>query len=140
TVHGLGLAIACHRVNTLWLTAALFNMAVDEAPEVLEPIEQLLIGGEALSVSHVARFQKHCPRTRLTNGYGPTENTTFSCCYRIPDDVDPAAPSIPIGRPIANTTAYVLDEERRLLPVGVPGELYVGGDGLARGYLRRPQL
>ena len=105
----LGRVIGQHGINTLWLTAALFNAVVDEAPEAFSPLEQLLIGGEALSVSHVRRFLEACPRTRLINGYGPTEGTTFSCCYRIPGDFDASRASVPIGRPIGNTRAYVLD-------------------------------
>src|SRR5262249_34864 len=76
----------------------------------------------------------------LINGYGPTEGTTFSCCYKIEGANDDRGWGIPIGRPISNTTAYVLDEKQELAPVGVVGELYIGGDGLARGYLNRPDL
>ncbi len=140
TARELGRAIGQHGINTLWLTAALFNAVVDEAPEALSPLEQLLIGGEALSVSHVRRFLEACPRVRLINGYGPTEGTTFSYCYRIPGDFDASRASVPIGRPIANTKAYVLDGWLEPVPVEVAGELYVAGAGLARGYLGRPGL
>ena len=77
---------------------------------------------------------------RLINGYGPTENTTFSTCYRIPHNLPTELASIPIGKPIANTEVYVLDLHGQLVPIGVPGELYLGGAGLARGYLNRPEL
>jgi amino acid adenylation domain-containing protein len=127
-------------VTTLWLTAALFNTIIDEAPEVLDGVEELLTGGEALSVSHVSRALAVLPKTTLINGYGPTENTTFSCRYRIPRDFDPRSTSVPIGRPINNTQAYIVDERLRLAPPGVPGELVVGGDGLALGYLNRPDF
>ncbi len=140
TVAALGEALARHQVSTLWLTAALFNVVVDEAPAVLRGVRQLLIGGEALSVDHVRRALAQLPGTTLLNGYGPTEGTTFTCCYRIPRTLDPALPSIPIGRPIANTEAYVLDAAGQLVPCGVPGELWIGGAGLARGYLHRPDL
>ena len=103
TAAELGRVIRQRGINTLWLTAALFNAVVDEAPELLSPLEQLLIGGEALSVRHVSRFLAACPRTRLVNGYGPTEGTTFSCCYRIPGDFDVSRASVPIGLPIGNT-------------------------------------
>ena len=136
----LGRVIRQHGINTLWLTATLFNAVVDEAPELLSPLEQLLIGGEALSVSHVRCFLEACPRTRLINGYGPTEGTTFSCCYRIPGDFDTSQASVPIGHPIGNTKAYVLDAWQEPVPVGVAGELYIAGAGLARGYLNRPGL
>lgn len=128
------------QIDTLWLTASLFNLIVEEAPDVLLPIDQLLTGGEALSVEHVRRALALLPRTQLINGYGPTENTTFTCCFRIPRVLPEGLPSIPIGRPIANTTAYVLDEQMNPVPVGVPGELYTGGDGVAREYLNDPSL
>jgi len=140
TVAALGQVLARHKVSTLWLTAALFNVVVDEAPEVLQGVRQLLIGGEALSVRHVRRALAQLPGTTLINGYGPTEGTTFTCCYRIPRDLAEALPSIPIGRPIANTEVYVLDGAIQPVPIGVPGELYIGGAGLARGYLHRPDL
>jgi amino acid adenylation domain-containing protein len=137
---GLGRAIAEHGVNTLWLTAALFNSIIDQGPEVLLPVCQLLTGGEALSPAHVCRALAHLPHTRLINGYGPTEATTFTCCQRIPPDLAETASTVPIGRPIANTRVHVLDEYMNPVPVGIPGELYIGGDGLARGYVNRPEL
>ena len=133
TAHELGRVIGQHGINTLWLTAALFNAVVEEAPEFLSSLEQLLIGGEALSISHVRRFLEACPRTRLINGYGPTEGTTFSCCYPIPGDLSTSRASVPIGRPIGNTKAYVLDRWLNPLPVGVAGELYIGGRRVWRG-------
>ena len=136
----LGEVIARHGVTTLWLTASLFNSVMDEAPATLAPIRQLLIGGEALSVPHVRRALELLPHTRIVNGYGPTESTTFTCCYRLPRPLDPGATSIPIGRPIANTEVYVVDRHLNPVPIGVPGELVIGGVGLARGYLQRPEL
>ncbi|WPZ32672.1 amino acid adenylation domain-containing protein [Thalassobaculum sp. OXR-137] len=134
----LGAVIADEGVTTLWLTAGLFNLMMDEHPEGLHPLKQLLVGGEALSVAHIRRALELLPKCALVNGYGPTENTTFSCCFPIaPGDY---RGSIPIGRPIANSTAYVLDEERRPLPPGTAGELYLGGDGLALGYWNDPEL
>ncbi len=140
TPRALAATIAEHGITTLWLTASLFNSLVDEAPACLVGIEELLIGGEALSVPHVRRAFAHLPSTRIINGYGPTESTTFTCCYAIPRELDPQASSIPLGRPIANTRVYVLDRHRNLVPIGVPGELYIGGDGLARGYHNHPEL
>ncbi|MFT3764371.1 MAG: amino acid adenylation domain-containing protein [Minicystis sp.] len=134
----LGEVIRQHGVTTMWLTAGLFNAVIDQAPEALQPLRQLLAGGEALSVPHVQKARRVLPGVRLINGYGPTENTTFTCCHTITDT--DGVTSIPIGRPIANTTVYVLDERRNPAPIGVPGELYTGGDGLARGYLNRPEL
>ena len=127
-------------VTTLWLTASLFNAVMDEAPQALSSVQQLLVGGEALSVPHVGRALRLLPATRLMNGYGPTECTTFSCCYAIRAMKDTPGPSIPIGRPIANTQVYILDGRMQPVPIGVVGELYIGGDGLARGYLNQPEL
>jgi len=130
-----------HEVTTLWLTAALFNAVVDERPEALASVRECLTGGEALSVPHIRKAYAALPPTaRLINGYGPTENTTFTCCHPIPRDLPEDAPSIPIGKPITNTKVYVVDEHDQLVPPGVPGELLTGGDGLARGYLERPRL
>jgi amino acid adenylation domain-containing protein len=128
-------------VTTLWLTATLFNQLVDQCPEALAGVAEVLTGGEALSVLHIRRAQKVLGAcVQLINGYGPTESTTFATCYRIPPVVPPGTESIPIGRPIGNTQVYVLDEHRQPVPVGVPGELYLGGAGLARGYLNRQEL
>jgi len=113
---------------------------IDENPSALSPLRQLLIGGEALSVPHVREALERLPDTDIINGYGPTESTTFACCYRIPRPLPQHIPSIPIGRPIGNTEVYVLDESRNPVPVGVVGELYIGGDGLARGYLNQPEM
>jgi aspartate racemase len=136
----LGAILHRERVSTLWLTASLFNSVIDEAPEALSCVRQLLIGGEALSVPHVRRALGWLPATQIINGYGPTESTTFTCCYPVPRHLPPAVSSIPLGRPIANTEVFVLDPYLQPVPIGVPGELYVGGDGLARGYHKRPEL
>ena len=136
----LGHVLRKHRVSTLWLTASLFNSLIDHAPEALTSVRWLLTGGEALSVSHVRRALTLLPATQLINGYGPTESTTFACTYAIPRHIEATATSIPIGRPIANTTVYILDSGLAPVPIGVAGELYIGGDGLARGYLNRPEL
>ncbi|MBN1866411.1 amino acid adenylation domain-containing protein [Candidatus Sumerlaeota bacterium] len=128
-----------HRVTTLWLTASLFNTFIDESPEALRGVDEILTGGEALSVAHIRRAIDLLPETQIINGYGPTENTTFTTCYPIPRKLDPTITSIPIGRPIANTQAYILDSKMQPVPTGVPGELYAGGDGLARGYLNREE-
>lgn len=135
----LGEEIQSKKITTSWLTAALFNTMIDTDSRALSGIRQLLIGGEALSVGHVRRAMELLPRTQIINGYGPTETTTFACCHRIHKE-DMVRSSIPIGRPIANTQVYVLDVEGAAVPIGVYGELYIGGDGLARGYLNRPEL
>jgi amino acid adenylation domain-containing protein len=127
-------------VTTMWLTAALFNTIIAEAPEALLGVKELLTGGEVLSPSFIRLAQKHLPETQLINGYGPTENTTFTCCYRIPRPLEDRITSVPIGRPIANTLVYILDAHSQPVPIGVLGELHVGGDGLAREYINRTDL
>lgn len=122
-----------HGVTTLWLTAGLFHLMVDERPERLGGLRQLLAGGDVLSSMHVHRAVTALPRTTVINGYGPTEATTFTTCFRVPADWAPDQ-AVPIGRPIAHTYVRILDQHLQLAPVGVPGQLYVGGDGLARGY------
>jgi amino acid adenylation domain-containing protein len=126
-----------HRITTMWLTAPLFNRLVDQDCSVFAPLDELLVGGDALSVAHVSRALEASPGLRLVNGYGPTENTTFSTTHAVGG---PGPGPIPIGRPIANSTAYLLGPDDQLVPVGAVGELCVGGDGLARGYLNRPEL
>ncbi|MDD5273098.1 MAG: amino acid adenylation domain-containing protein, partial [Methylovulum sp.] len=130
--------IVRQHITTLWLTAALFNAIIDEKPLILRTVAQILVGGEALSPSHIQRALQHLPDSQLINGYGPTESTTFACCYPIPKTITPHA--IPIGWPIANTQVYILDKHLQPVPIGVVGEIHIGGDGLARGYLNQPEL
>lgn len=138
-------SIARHHVTTLWLTAGLFHLMVDHRLDGLAPLRQLLAGGDVLSPTHVAKAQAGLPNCQLINGYGPTENTTFTCCYRIPRttpaDADTAGPApIPIGTPIAHTEVYLLDESGREVADGEAGELFAGGAGVALGYWNRPDL
>ena len=133
--------IGRHRVGTAWLTSSLFNHLVDEDLKCIDGLQQLLVGGDVVSIDHVRRVYEALPDIRIINGYGPTESTTFAACFPIPrDSVADGSASIPIGHPISNTRLYILDAEMQPLPVGVPGELYIGGVGLARGYLARPDL
>ncbi|MCU1277796.1 MAG: tycC2 [bacterium] len=129
----IGALIRRHGVTTLWLTSGLFELFVDSALDQLAPVRQLLTGGDVVSATHAERFLRRMKSCRLINGYGPTENTTFTCTHAI-ERVEPGR-SIPIGRPIANTKVYVLDARLEPVPLGVAGEAYAGGDGLARGYL-----
>lgn len=140
TARGLGASIGRHGVTTMWLTAGLFNAIVDDEPERLLGVRQLLVGGEAPSLQHVRRAQIVLPDTQFINGYGPTECTTFACTYLVPAPLDPSWRAIPTGRPIRDTRVYVLDQQLEPCPVGAVGELYIAGDGLARGYLNRPEL
>lgn len=140
TGRGLGEAIARFGVTTMWLTAALFNTVVDDDVRHLRGLTELLIGGEALSVPHVRKTLEALPELRLINGYGPTETTTFATCHLIERPVSADARSIPIGSALQKTRLYVLDAQRQLVPVGAEGELYIGGRGVALGYLHRPEL
>ncbi len=140
SLEDLGAFIARHRVTTAWLTAALFQQMVERNLDGLRPLRQLLAGGDVLSVPHVNRVLRELPDCMLINGYGPTENTTFTCCFPMRPGAGWGDGSVPIGRPIANTRVYVVDPELRPVPPGVPGELLAAGDGLALGYLNRPDL
>ncbi len=132
-------AIRVHGATTLWLTAGLFHLMVESRLEGLRPLRQLLTGGDVLSPAHVAKALAALPDCRIVNGYGPTENTTFTCCYPIPKDW-PSTQPIPIGFPIQGTTVHVLDADGRPVADGEEGELYAGGAGVALGYLNQPLL
>jgi acyl-coenzyme A synthetase/AMP-(fatty) acid ligase len=131
--------IARHGVTTMWLTAGLFHLMVDNNLDGLKSLRQLLAGGDVLSPPHVVKALRALPGCRLINGYGPTENTTFSCCYTVPKDYSGES-ALPIGRPIRQTEALILDESLRPVAPGTDGELYTGGMGVALGYLNRPEL
>jgi amino acid adenylation domain-containing protein len=136
----LGEVLHKHKVSTLWLTSSLFNTVIEEASQALSCVRQLLIGGEAVSVPHVKRALSLLPNTDIINCYGPTESTTFACTYAIPRLLENKITNIPIGKPIGNTSVYILDNHLQPVPIGVIGEVHIGGDGLARGYLNRPEL
>jgi amino acid adenylation domain-containing protein len=132
-------SIRSHGITTMFMTTALFNQHASQSPAMFRPVRHVLIGGEALDAGWVREVFEHGAPQRFLNVYGPTETTTFATWFEVsqlPDD----AMSAPIGRPIANTTTYILDERQQPVPIGVPGELYVGGDGVALGYLDRPEL
>ncbi|MDT9002462.1 amino acid adenylation domain-containing protein, partial [Paucibacter sp. APW11] len=126
--------------SAMWLTAGLFNQYVDALQAAFAQLRYLLIGGDVLDVSVVRRLLARQQRpAQLINGYGPTETTTFASTHAISWS-DAQQRSIPIGKPIANTQIYILDAQREPVPLGVAGELYIGGDGVARGYLKRDEL
>jgi amino acid adenylation domain-containing protein len=139
TLDDIADAIREHGVTTLWLTAGLFNLMVDRRIDGLRPLRQLIAGGDVLSVPHVAKAMAALPGCRIVNGYGPTENTTFTCCYTVPRDGEPTG-SIPIGTAISGTAVHVLDDEMKPVADGEEGELFAGGDGVALGYLNQPAL
>lgn len=129
------------RISDAWLTSALFNAVVDDRPDALGGLRQLLTGGERVSVAHARACLVAWPRLRLINGYGPTENTTFSLCHTVTlADLADGATQVPIGRPVRGTTARVASAEGAALPAGEAGELWVGGEGLALGYLNDAAL
>ncbi len=134
----LGEQIREHGVTATWISSAYFNSILDATPEVLAGLRLAMIGGEAVSIPHVKRALERFPELRIVNGYGPSECTVFTSCYPVPADFD--APAIPIGRPVGDRRVYLLDRESGPVPVGVPGELCVGGPSVARGYLNRPEM
>lgn len=128
-----------HQVTAMWLTSPLFNQLCGSDPAIFERLDHLIVGGSALSVPHLERVRGACPDLRITNGYGPTENTTFSTTHEIRHE-DLRRERVPIGRPLAHSSAHVLDRGLNLLPAGAVGELCVGGDGVSSGYHNRPEL
>ncbi|MGE7888632.1 non-ribosomal peptide synthetase [Bacillus cereus] len=128
--------ISKHSVNTMWLTSPLFNQLCNEDITLFEKLENLIVGGDVLLASNISRILDEVPHLKIINGYGPTENTTFSTTYLIKNKCE----NIPIGKPIANSKAFILNKYHQLQPIGIPGELYLGGDGLSKGYLNNNNL
>ena len=138
-------------ITVAWLTAPLFHLMVDTEMAGLRRVRQLVAGGDVLDPERVRRYREELEEGQVVvNGYGPTEGTTFTCCYRMGrkekgkeeegEKEKERGGSIPIGQPIENTQAYILDGRGEPAPVGVVGELYIGGAGVARGYQKRPEL
>ncbi|MDX1694790.1 MAG: amino acid adenylation domain-containing protein, partial [Ketobacteraceae bacterium] len=141
TPQGIGESIREQGITTLWLTASFFNTMISEHAEYLVPVKQLLAGGEALSVPHIRQAQQRLPDTRLFNGYGPTENTTFTTVYPVPPSLPADTKRIPIGYPINGTQCDIFDESLCPVEGDTPtGELVAFGQGLASGYLNQPEL
>ncbi len=130
--------ITTHQVNMMWFTASWFNQLIDTDISIFESLSVVLAGGEKLSEEHISKLKQQYPALTVINGYGPTENTTFSITYT----VAPGAVKVPVpvGRPLSNRKVYILDSRRQLVPVGVTGEIYVGGAGLSLGYLHLPEM
>ena len=135
----LGREIQRRGVTVLRLAASLYHQMVDANPDGLRGVRQMVAAGDVLSVPHIRKALEIYHGSRIINGYGPTENTGLTTCCRM-DHPSQIAASVPIGRPISNTSVYLLDEHLRRVPIGVPGELYTGGDGVARDYLKRRGL
>ncbi len=130
--------IAKQKISVMFLTTALFNQMAQSVPEAFASLRYLIFGGEASDAQAVKRVVDRGKPQHLLNGYGPTEGTTFTTTFEV-NEVTPGH-ALPIGRPLSNTEVWVLDRQGHLVPAGVMGELYIGGDGIAREYLGRPEL
>lgn len=128
------------RATCLSISTGLFNQIIDRRPQALETARHILVVGEALSPSHMRRAMALLPEVRFANGYGPTECTTFAVSWVIEEPSTWGCESVPLGFPLNNTECHIVDEDLRPLPIGEVGELLVGGDGLALGYVNLPDL
>ncbi|MEC1551719.1 bacitracin non-ribosomal peptide synthetase BacA [Bacillus haynesii] len=138
-INRLGSAINDEKVSVMFITTALFNMIADIHVDCLSNLRKILFGGERASIPHVRKVLDHVGRDKLIHVYGPTESTVYATYYFI-NEIDDEAETIPIGSPLANTSVLIMDEAGKLLPIGVPGELCIAGDGLSKGYLNREEL
>ena len=131
-VKSMSNALKERRITKIFLTTAWFNQLVDIDVQMFSCLDLLLVGGEKLSPDHVLKFMNECPNVQINNCYGPTENTTYTTSGKImPHDMN----NIPLGYPISNSTVYILDKNQQPVPIGVTGEVYLGGLGVAKGYL-----
>ncbi|WP_069816861.1 non-ribosomal peptide synthetase, partial [Streptomyces sp. TP-A0874] len=128
-----------HEVTGLWLTAGLFRLLAEDAPDCLTGVREVWTGGDVVPAAAARRVLEACPGLVLVDGYGPTETTTFATTHRL-ESADAVPETVPIGRPLDGMAVYVLDALLRPVPPGVPGELYIAGPGLSRGYVNRPAL
>ncbi|WP_326786379.1 non-ribosomal peptide synthetase [Streptomyces sp. NBC_00151] len=132
----LAATLVDENVTVAWMTAGLFQQMVTQHLAAFAGLRHVLAGGDVVPAAHVRRLLEAHPGLVFTNGYGPTENTTFTACWT--SDQAPQGNAVPLGRAISGTRAVVRDADQQPVPVGVPGELYAGGEGLAHGYLNRP--
>lgn len=139
SLEDLGTLIKDEGVDTAWLTSGLFAAMIDERLDDLGGLRQLLTGGDVVSPPHARKVLERYPHLELINGYGPTENTTYTTCHRMRGAAAVENP-VSIGKAIPNTEVYALDSALRPLPIGAAGELFIAGDGLARNYRNRPAL
>ena len=135
----IGKTIQQYNVTSICSTPEILQVLLDECPEELLGLRQIIAAGDVLPVALAIRIAARLPECRLINAYGPTENSVYTTAYTVAN-VSPEDRSIPIGRPIANDRVYILDKYLQLLPVGIVGDLYASGDGIARGYLYNPEL
>jgi amino acid adenylation domain-containing protein len=134
--HRFASLVTRHRTNSALLTSSLFAMMANESPSVFRNFRLIVVGGDVVPAKQVQSVRRLCPGLTIVNAYGPTENAVISTAHVVTDD---DALDIPIGKPIANTTAYVFSRHGQLQPIGVPGELFVGGAGIGPGYLNNPE-
>ncbi|VEB43587.1 Gramicidin S synthase II [Chromobacterium violaceum] len=139
SAEALGARLQRDRITILWLTAGLFQRHARGLGAALSGLRYLMVGGDVVDPRVAAQVRRDNPPAHLLNCYGPTETTTFATTHEIGAEAETAA-SLPIGKPIGNTRIYILDGDGQLAPLGVAGELYIGGAGVARGYLNRPEL
>ncbi|WP_232667525.1 non-ribosomal peptide synthetase [Pseudonocardia sp. TRM90224] len=137
TAEALGALISDHGVTTALLTTQLFNTVVDEDPHAFRPLAELLVGGEAQSPQHLRKAGLHLPDTRLINVYGPAECSVLATAH-VFDEIPAGVGAVPVGSAVAGTDAYVLDSRMRPVPPGAVGEVYIGGPGVAIGFVGRP--
>ncbi|NOQ28125.1 MAG: amino acid adenylation domain-containing protein, partial [Bacteroidales bacterium] len=131
--------ISKQQISIFFLTTALFNTIVDYGMSKLKDVRRILFGGERISVQHTQKALEELGEGSLVHVYGPTETTVFASFHNI-NNIDEARETIPIGKPISNTTIYLLDKSHNIVPNGVPGEIYIGGYGNALGYLNNVEL
>ncbi|HET8840619.1 MAG TPA: amino acid adenylation domain-containing protein, partial [Ktedonobacteraceae bacterium] len=139
SLNDIGAFIEQQKITTLWLTAGLFHQVVESQLSHFQGVRQLIAGGDVLSISHVRQAIQSLPDCKIVNGYGPTENGVLTCMALLTEQSD-LSRSVPIGRPVAQTRVYILDHLMQPVPVGVVGELCLGGEGLARGYYKNAEL
>lgn len=126
-----------NKINIINSTVSFFNKLIEYNPKIFDECRSVLIGGEEVLPKTVNIFRENNPQSEIVNVYGPTENSNLSSCHIIRKEYKK---SVPIGIPVSNSTCYILDKHQNLLPIGIPGEIYVGGDGVALGYLNNPEL
>jgi amino acid adenylation domain-containing protein len=140
SLSALGAVIRDQRITSMWLTAGLFHAMADARPGDFGTLRQLLTGGDVVSPASVAKVMAACPALTIINGYGPTENTTFTCCHTITRAEAELGMPLPIGKPISGTDVFVLGPDMHPVAVGEAGELFAAGEGLALGYLGQPDM
>lgn len=138
TIGRLAAAVIDQEINTVVLTASLFNMVVDDAPEMLQSLQTLLVGGEALSPSHVRKARALAPELSIVNAYGPTEITFIATYFPIAEMREDAS-TVPLGYPLAHRGVHLLDSDLQPVAGGETGEICISGPGVALGYIRDPQ-